>query len=328
MEKIAEKIRETAKKALANKEVEAILGWEKGEFWYDASPVMITEEKQAASLIWNPFCVSNLSKYLIKELRSKNKVGVFLKGCDVLGFNQLLKDHRIDKDKVVVYGVPCVGMIDPEKVNKAGLQKGIISVNRKDDEICFVTKQGEKKVSGRQFDYDKCLVCRYPNPLTYQELMGEEVSRQVDPQTRFEEVDELEALSAEERAAYWAEQFSKCIRCNACRNVCPACSCEKCIFDNDAAEIAGKAKIDSEAQLFHITRAYHVAGRCVDCGECSRVCPVGIPLHKLNRKIIKDINALYGQYEAGVDPSVEAPLGTYTLSDTDPFDGHGKGGSR
>ncbi|URW87892.1 4Fe-4S dicluster domain-containing protein [Blautia wexlerae] len=29
--------------------------------------------------------------------------------------------------------------------------------------------------------------------------------------------------------------------------------------------------------MFHIIRAFHVAGRCTDCGECDRVCPQGIP---------------------------------------------------
>ena len=53
--------------------------------------------------------------------------------------------------------------------------------------------------------------------------------------------------------------------------------------------------------MFHIIRAFHVAGRCTDCGECSRVCPQHIPLHLLNRKFIKDINELYGEYQAGAD---------------------------
>lgn len=326
MEKIANKVRETARLALANGEVNKILGWKKGDFWYDSYPAFITEEEETASLIWDSFCVANLSKYLIEQLKEGIKVGVFLKGCDARAFNQLLKDNRVDRDEVVIYGLPCPGMIDPEKVKKAGLAKGLLDVQRSEDEVVFITKEGEQKFPEREFAYDKCLTCQYPNPVVYDELLAEEVERNNTTEDFYQDVEEIEKMSPDERFAYWAEQFSKCIRCNACRNVCPACSCEKCIFDNSKANVAGKAKVDSEEQFFHIIRAYHVAGRCVDCGECSRVCPSGIPLAKLNRKIIKDITEFYGEHNAGVNPSLEAPLETFKLEDIDPFETRAKGG--
>lgn len=65
----------------------------------------------------------------------------------------------------------------------------------------------------------------------------------------------------------------------------------KCVFDSTKFDSAQKANVDSfEERMFHIIRAFHVAGRCTDCGECSRVCPQGIPLHLFNRKFIKDID--------------------------------------
>lgn len=326
MEKIGERMRVAARQALANGTVDEIIGWEKGDFWYDALPAFITDPARAESLIWSPFCVSNLSKYLVEELKTKNKVGVFLKGCDALAFNQLVQDRRIDRERVVIYGLPCPGMLDPEKVRVAGLNRGLLAVKRSGDDLVFLTAKGQEKIRGRQWDHAKCLLCRYPNPVAYDEMLGEEIRRDNPSRERFAAVAELEALTAEERAEYWAEQFSRCTRCHACRNVCPACSCETCIFDNPAADAASKARIDSEAQFYHITRAYHVAGRCVDCGECSRICPAGIPLHSINRKIIKDLDELYGPYEAGVDPAGVAPLGAYRLEDADPFDGHRKGG--
>ena len=106
---------------------------------------------------------------------------------------------------------------------------------------------------------------------------------------------------------------------NACRNICPACSCVKCIFDNDDINVLGKANIETETSFFHLTRAYHVAGNCVDCGECARVCPAHIRLDLLNRKIIKDLNETYGEWEAGMDSTTPSPLVSYTLEDKDNF---------
>ena len=88
------------------------------------------------------------------------------------------------------------------------------------------------------------------------------------------------------------------------------------MFDNPNSGVENKSPANEfEEKLFHIIRAYHVAGRCTDCGECSRVCPQNIPLHLLNRKFIKDINAFYGDYQAGEDPDAKPPLGTYRTDD-------------
>ena len=139
-------------------------------------------------------------------------------------------------------------------------------------------------------------------------------------------VEKLENMSSQERFDFWREQLSKCIRCNACRNVCPACSCEECVFDNPDSGVENKAAVDSfEENMFHIIRAFHVAGRCTDCGECSRVCPQNIPLHLLNRKFIKDINSLYGEYQAGEDTTSRAPLTNYTTDDCEPSIVHERG---
>ena len=139
------------------------------------------------------------------------------------------------------------------------------------------------------------------------------------PLDRFSMVSELENMTEDERFAFWRSQLQKCIRCNACRNVCPACSCVKCVFDNPSSGISAKANDDKfEEQLFHIIRAFHVSGRCTDCGECSRVCPQNIPLHLLNRKFIKDINENYGEFWAGETAEGKTPLTSYTVGDAEP----------
>ena len=136
---------------------------------------------------------------------------------------------------------------------------------------------------------------------------------------RFDEVEKLEKMTPDERFAFWQGELSRCIRCNACRDVCPACTCEKCVFDNPNSGVENKAAANSfEEKMFHIIRAFHVAGRCTDCGECSRVCPQGIPLHLFNRKFIKDIDELYGTYQAGEAVVERSPLTSYTFEDAEP----------
>ena len=91
------------------------------------------------------------------------------------------------------------------------------------------------------------------------------------------------------------------------------------MFDNDESGVDQKAAQTSfEESNFHIIRAFHVAGRCTDCGECSRVCPQNIPLHLLNRKFIKDANELYGEYQAGAEAGSRAPLVNFDMNDCEP----------
>jgi len=323
MENITKKIRAIAKQALINKDVDKILGWKKGDLWSESYPAFITKAEEADTLIWDLFCINNLSKFLIKELQKHDKIGIFIKGCDSTSFNQLLKDHRINRDDVVLYGIPCEGMVNPEKIKKIMLNDRVTGIKKSENGFTLTSKNKTKDVSGEEIKYDKCITCISPNPVVYDELLGDEVKNKEREEERFKGVEEIEAMTPDERYEFWKGEFQRCIRCNACRDICPACSCVKCVFENQNAEISGKAKTEDEDSFFHIVRAYHVAGRCVDCGECARVCPAGIPLDLLNRKIIKDINEVYGEFNAGFDSITPAPLVTFKLEDTDTFSKQG-----
>jgi ferredoxin len=193
------------------------------------------------------------------------------------------------------------------------------------------TLYGEKTCARRDALLEKCLVCPYPagrEHKVYDELIAAEDEWNWETTDRFAEVERLERMTPDERFAFWRAALSRCIRCNACRNACPVCSCSQCVFDNALSGVAAKVNADSfEENMFHIIRAFHVAGRCTDCGECSRVCPQGIPLHLLNRKFIRDINMLYGDYQAGLDGEHTSPLTEYAAQDADPGFA-AKGGAR
>ena len=305
-----EKLIARAKELLAEGKVQKVVGWRKGLFDYDVTPSVFTSaEDLENNFVFNEFCGANLSKYLVKitreieikksTTRMNNTMAkqrdpnaqdapipsevalVFLKPNDTYSFTQLLKENRITRDDVYAIGVPCQDTL-----------KGA----------------------------EPCGNCAGKKPVSCDEYIGVDSNAEVAQNTaRMAEVEKLEAMSEAERFAFWQNEFSRCIRCNACRDICPACTCEKCVFDNNALYTSQKvAETSFEESLYHIIRAWHVAGRCTDCGECSRVCPENIPLHLINRKYIKDINEIYGEYQAGSDLETKAPMQSFKEDDAEP----------
>ncbi len=311
---------EKASSMLAENKVSSVLGWKCGEFGYDVEPYLFTDvEDLKNNFVFNDFCGANFSKYLVsKASKSEGKILVFLKPCDTYSFNQLLTEHRIDREKVYVVGIPCEGMVDVAKIKKI-CGDGIVDIKEENGNLAVETlySDSRKSISFKEVLAERCQNCKSKKHVAYDELIGDD--GEVIESGRFDEVEKLEAMTPDERFAFWQSELSKCIRCNACRNACPACTCEKCVFDNPSSGVENKAAANSfEEKMFHIIRAFHVAGRCTDCGECSRVCPQGIPLHLLNRKFIKDINTFYGEYQAGAEVGSRAPLVNYDTNDIEP----------
>lgn len=310
-----------AKELLADGTVKRVLGWKAGDLPYNPEPAYFEKEEDLEEFVYNGFCGANLSKYMIEASKMEGKTLVCLKPCDTYSFQQLMKEHRLDREKAYIIGVGCKGKLDIERIRRMGIKgiKSIAGANLEDEAetLTIETLYGEKEVPYKDAMLERCHVCKGKDHMIFDEIIGE--SKETKDGDRFAEVERIEAMSPEEKFAFFQKELSKCIRCNACRNVCPACSCRKCVFDSNKFDSAQKANVDSfEEKMFHIIRAFHVAGRCTDCGECSRVCPQGIPLHLFNRKFIKDIDELYGEYQAGADLEERGPLTSYQLDDAEP----------
>lgn len=305
-----------AKSLLADGSVARVLGWKAGDLSYNPEPAYFENEQELKDFVYDGFCGANLSKYMIEASKKEGKTLVFLKPCDTYSFNQLIKEHRVNRDQAFIIGVGCHGKLDVENIRNQGI-KGIESIEEQGNSLAVQTLYGKKEIPYASAMLERCHVCKGKDHMVYDERIGE--SEETNDKERFTGVEEIEQLSAEEKFNYFQGELSKCIRCNACRNVCPACSCLKCVFDSNQFDSAQKANVDTfEEKMFHIIRAFHVAGRCTDCGECSRVCPQGIPLHLFNRKFIKDINELYGEFQAGADDETKGPLTDFTFDDAEP----------
>lgn len=129
--------------------VDRVLGWKAGAFFYDLSPaVFATAEEVEREFVWSPFSAPNLSKYLIAQSRKPGKIAAFLKPCDTYSFQQLCKEHRVQRAAVYAVAVQCQGMCDIEQIKSQA--KAPLAVREAGETLVVETLYGEKRLPGRR----------------------------------------------------------------------------------------------------------------------------------------------------------------------------------
>ena len=336
-----EDIKKEAKAVLKDEKVKCIIGYQKSSNGLMPVPAFIKNPEDVEYMVWDPTCIHNLTRFLVDEKRRKARekhpderpVGLMVKGCDSRALVVLLQEKFINREDVYIIGVSCenTGVVDKKKLERKFKDTKIkkLEFDEKDN-ITVFTEDGQKKIPASEILAERCLECRASYPVIYDVLLGEKTKRQ--PEKPYQSVEKIESLSKQERWDFWKEQLSKCIRCYACRSVCPMCYCDECVVDTINFAVTADTTADEKAQkikwlekspvlsenfVYHFIRAIHLAGRCIDCGECERVCPLDIPIRFLNKKLEKDAKELF-DYDAGFDP--EQPSLVSSFRDEDPED--------
>lgn len=317
MSELEQAIRETAARLLREGRVGLVLGYEAGSVPFRTAPAFIQRAEDAERLVWNRFCTNNLAVYL-PTLKGAGRIALLAKGCDARSAVTLIQEHQITREQIVILGLPCDGMVDADRLAPSGESLFGAAIGEEGEGQLTVTAgNGTRSLPLGDLLQARCRLCEYNTPALADELLGEPAPRMPGAAEPFAAVAELERLSAAERQAFWRAQFDRCLRCYACREACPACYCRSCFADKTAPRWLSRANAAEENWMFHAVRAFHLAGRCVGCGECERVCPMNIPLSRLTRMLDRDIRERFG-YVAGLDPAAVPPLGTFRPDDRDP----------
>lgn len=149
--------------------------------------------------------------------------------------------------------------------------------------------------------------CRKPFPDNF--VAGEKA----DP-VPYNSVGQVMSMELAQRLDYWIRQFDRCIKCYGCRDVCPVCFCNVCTLEEDALIKTGD--LPPENPMFHLTRAVHMAGRCIDCNLCTEACPAEIPLRTLYKKVAEIVQDEFGYVSGGPE------IGKSPLNILGPQPGH------
>jgi len=278
-----------------------------------AAPLFVRSEDDLTRLAHPALCVTNGAVYLY-TLRSK-KIGLVVKGCDSRSVIQLLQEKLVARESLYIFGLPCDGVIDERKIGQEITDAGrTVSLTIEEGRVRVRTTDNEHVLDLDAVLADRCLRCRYPNPLIYDELVGEAIAVGETPQEP-DDLDAFENLSLDERHEFWMETMRRCIRCYACRNACPMCVCRAhCLADSRSQHWLSLETNVSQKWFFQVLHTLHLAGRCTECGECERACPMGLPILLMRRKMNKEIKELFG-YEAGIDPTATPPLQTFSIEE-------------
>ncbi|MFH1148823.1 MAG: 4Fe-4S dicluster domain-containing protein [Pseudomonadota bacterium] len=305
-------IREIAAKILEEGKAKSVVGFAKGPAPFSARPIVIDDPSLTTKLIWNDFCTANPVKYLSES----GQGAIVANGCISRTLNVLLIEKQLKRERIFIIGVPCRGMLDKNKIAVLAGKSRVKSVSSDSEKVEVVGSDFHVERQRHELMRDNCLYCRHKNPVLYDVLASDLLQKDAD--LRYKDVEIIEAKSTPDRAQYFHSLFSKCNLCFSCRASCPLCYCQKCFIDQPASPWHSEPDKARKAFTFHLFRAMHMAGRCIDCGACESACPRGIPIAELMRKLNKDIRALY-KFEAGLNVETAPALSVYDLTDVDDF---------
>jgi len=318
--KIEEDMRDLARKLLEDKEVDCILGYAEGTIPFSSIPLVIDKVEDVDKLVWNNLCYMNLAKYLappIPQVQDK-KVGVIAKGCVGRALNLLAVEKQIDLDNIKMIGIACNGIVNRGRILKEIGDKEVLELEFSGDDIIVKGKGWEKTFPYEEYLNRLCKTCQVKSPPKIGDICLGECQEVESVEDDFSDVAEYDAKTPDEKWDYIVDTLECCTRCYACREACPMCYCNLCFVDQNKPVWFNKTTELTDIIVFHLIRSFHMAGRCVECGACNAVCPMGIDLNLINRKLSEIVKRRF-DYTSGLDAESLPPMMDFEMEDAQEF---------
>lgn len=276
-------------------------------------------EKLTLGPIGCPNLMTRLSKLEAGPARPEpdsRPMAVLARGCEVRTLIQLLAERGLRRDQVHVVGLDnCAGMIDATRLRERMPKvRCFPDVETEAEHYLLTWPEGAIRLARAEVELERCLRCpaRHPRLFDFRVPLVPDEDWVEPPAPADQAGDPLEGLSPPERWAFFADAFSRCTRCLACRNACPLCYCANCILERP--EWIGHEANLAENTAYQLQRVLDLVGRCTECAECERVCPEQLPLMALHRKMNREAGALFG-HASGEDDQARSMLSVFDLRD-------------
>ncbi len=248
-------------------------------------PFFAQRPEDVEQLIFDDTCRSNLAVYLTKkEVKALGKSVICATVPTLRSIIRLAVEHQLNEGDVVA-------IVRAESINNTTSENTTSNNAETGYTLLSTLKEMEAFLNGR-----------------VQELSPEDKAQ----------LEKLQAMSREERWAFWKEAFETCIRCYACRQACPLCYCATCAATTNQPQWIPVAQHPLGNTEWHLMRAMHLAGRCITCGQCGEACPLGLPVHLLAFHLAETVQHEYGAV-SGLTLDEASPMSVYKPEDTTNF---------